>query len=89
MTSCGSTQDTVLADQKLLHTVGSSNLGNQLHNLWVPVPAITTNNQEAIFDTFWNRQKNARDERLAVMRLLENDDLLPQAGAVQLLAVVE
>jgi hypothetical protein len=44
----------MLADQKLLHTVSGSNLGNQLDHLWVPVSPITTNDQEASLDTFWN-----------------------------------
>jgi hypothetical protein len=88
MASCWSTQDTMLADQKLLHAIGSSNLGNQLDNLRVPVSSVTTNDQEASLDTFWDRQKDARNEGLAVMGLLENDDLFPQTRAVKLLAVV-
>jgi hypothetical protein len=54
MASCWSTQDTMLADQKLLYAIGSSNLGYQLDNLRVPVSSITTNDQEASLDTFWN-----------------------------------
>lgn len=54
MTSGRSAQDAMLADEKLLHAVGSSNLGNQLDDLGVPVSPITTNDQEASLDTFWN-----------------------------------
>jgi hypothetical protein len=44
----------MLADEKLLHAVRSSNLGNQLDDLGVPVSSITTNDQEASLDTFRN-----------------------------------
>jgi hypothetical protein len=44
----------MLADQKLLDTVGSSNLGNQLNDLRVPVSSITANDQEASLNTFWD-----------------------------------
>jgi hypothetical protein len=54
MASCRSTQDSMLADQKFLYAICSSNLGNQLDNLGVPVSSITTNDQEASLDTFWN-----------------------------------
>ena len=41
-----SRQDTILADQKLLDPVCSTNLGNELDNFGVPVTAITTNDKE-------------------------------------------
>lgn len=41
---CG--QDAVLADEQLLDTVCGTDLCDQLDDLGVPVPAITTNNQE-------------------------------------------
>lgn len=41
-------QNTVLADQQLLDSVGSTNLGNQLDHLGVPVTAIATNDEEGI-----------------------------------------
>jgi len=85
MGSCRSTQDASLTDQQLLDTVCSSNFGNQLHNLWVPVSSITTNNQEAILDSFWDREEDAGHKGLAIVRLLEDDDLLPQTRAVHLL----
>jgi hypothetical protein len=87
MTGSRSTQDTVLTDQKLLHTVCSSDLCDQLHHFRVPVSSITTNDQEAAFDTFWDGKENAGDERFGVVRLLEDDDLFPQPRAIQLLAL--
>jgi hypothetical protein len=46
MASCGGREDAVLADEELLDAVGSTNLGDQLDNLWVPVPTITTDYEE-------------------------------------------
>lgn len=43
---CG--QNTVLADEKLLDAVCSTNLGNQLNDLGVPEAAIATNDEERI-----------------------------------------
>ncbi len=77
----------MLADQELLNSVGSSNLRNQLNDLWVPVPSVATNNQEAALDTFWDREENAGDERLAVVGFLEDNDFFPQPGAVMVSAV--
>ena len=76
-----STEDTVLADEKLLDTVCGTNLSNQLNDLWVPVTTITTNNQEAVLDTFWNGKEDRGNEGLRVVRLLENHDLLTKTGA--------
>lgn len=72
------TQDPILTDQELLDAICSSNLGNQLHNFWVPVSSITTNDQEAALDTFWDREEDRGDERFTVVFLLEDDDLFPQ-----------
>jgi hypothetical protein len=36
----------ILADQQLLDAVGSTDLGDQLGDLWVPVSAIATNDKE-------------------------------------------
>lgn len=41
---CG--QNAVLADEQLLDTVCGTDLCDQLDDLGVPVPAVTTNNQE-------------------------------------------
>jgi hypothetical protein len=43
ITSCRSAQDAMLPNQKLLNTICSTNLRNQLYNLGVPVSTITAN----------------------------------------------
>jgi hypothetical protein len=89
MASCRSAQNTVLSDQELLDAIRSTDLRNQLHDLGVPVSAITANHQEAAFDAFRDREKDTRDKRLAVMRLLENNNLFPQTRPAQSSACVE
>lgn len=48
MAGGGGGENTILADEKLLDTVGSTNLGNELDDLGVPEATITTNNKEGI-----------------------------------------
>lgn len=62
MASCRCAQDAILSDQKLLNAIGSTDLSGQLNDLWVPVPAITANNQEAPLDAFGDREKDASDK---------------------------
>ena len=50
MASCRRGENAVLADQELLDSVGSTNLGNDLDDLWVPEAAITTNNKERVLE---------------------------------------
>lgn len=38
-------EDAILADQQLLDSIGGTNLGNQLSNLWVPVATVTSNDE--------------------------------------------
>lgn len=83
MTGSRCAQDAILADQQLLDTICSTDLGNQLHNLWIPVSSITTNDQEAVLDTLWDRKQNRSDERFAIVWLLENHDFLSQTRAVR------
>lgn len=45
MAGCRSGKNSILADHELLDTIGSTNLGNQLNNLGVPVSAIATNDK--------------------------------------------
>lgn len=45
---CRGRQDAILADQELLDTVGSTDLGDQLDDLGVPEPAITADNEERV-----------------------------------------
>lgn len=82
-----SRKDTVLADEKLLDTVCGTNLGNQLNDLWVPVASITTDDQEGVLNTFWNREEDGGNERLGVVLLLEHNDLLTKTRATGALAI--
>lgn len=74
----GGTHDTILADQQLLDTVGSGDLGDLVDHFVVVVTAITTNDEERVLDTLWNGQENARNEGFGVVGLLEDLDLLAE-----------
>lgn len=76
-------QNTSLTDQKLLDTVGGSNLCDQLNDLWVPVSSIASNDQEAVLHALGNGEQDAGDERFAVVGFLEYNDLLPQTRTVK------
>ena len=41
-------ENAILADEKLLDAIGSANLGNQLDDLGVPIPAIASNDKEGV-----------------------------------------
>lgn len=45
MAGSGSREDTVLADDELLDAVCSTNLGNELDNLRVPVATVATDDE--------------------------------------------
>ena len=77
---CG--EDTILTDQELLHAVCRANLCDNLGDLWVPVPAITANDEEGVLCAFWDGLDNRSDEVLGVVLLLEDLDLLAKARAV-------
>ena len=53
-----------------------------MRNLWVPVSAITTNDQERAINAFWDGKEDRSDEVLGVVVLLEDFDLLTKTGAV-------
>ena len=72
-------QYTILPNQKLLDPVCSTNLGDQLHHFRVIVSSISPYNKEASFCTFRDGEEDAGDERLAVVRLLEDGDLLSKS----------
>ena len=74
----GGTQNTILAHQQLLDTVGGADLGNLGNYLGVVVATITTNDEESVLGTFGNRKKNTGDEGLGVMGLLKDLDLLAE-----------
>ena len=82
MASCRCAHNAILTDQKLLDSICSSNLSDQLNDLWVPESSISANDQKASFGTFWDGKQNASDERFTVVWLLEDGDLFPQAGSV-------
>jgi hypothetical protein len=46
--------DAILADQELLDAIGSADLGNGLSDLWIPVAAVTTDDEERVLDAFRN-----------------------------------
>lgn len=104
MASSGSRKDTVLADDELLDAVCSTNLGNKLDNLGVPVATVATDDEIRAYqwvrswfvlccivkqecmhtlNTFRDGQQNAGDEGLAVVRLLEDGDLLSKTRAIE------
>lgn len=72
-------QYTILPNQQLLDPVCSTNLGDQLHHFRVVVSSISSYNKEASFCTFRDGEEDAGDKRLAVVRLLEDGDLLSKS----------
>ena len=79
MTGGGGAKNAIVTDQKLLNSIRGSDLCDELHNFRVPVSAITTNNQERVFNSFGNGEEDGGDEGLAVVILLENLDLLAKS----------
>lgn len=47
-------ENAILADYELLDAVCSTNLSNQLCDFWVPVAAITTNDEGRSSNAFWD-----------------------------------
>lgn len=82
---CGCTHDAILTEDKLLDTVCRTDLNDQLHDLGIPVSAISTNDQEAAVDSLWNGEQDAGDEGFAVVFTLEGLDLLAETGRARLL----
>jgi hypothetical protein len=75
-------QNSVLSDQQLLDAIRSSDLGDYLHDLLVVVTSVTADDQERIPSSLGDALQQGRNEVLGVVRLLENDDLLAETGAV-------
>lgn len=71
MAGSGGGQNAILSDQELLDTIGSTNLGNQLDNLWVVVATVAANDEECAISTLGYREQNSCDKGLAVVWLLE------------------
>lgn len=64
MAGRGRAHDAILADQQLLDTVRSTNLGNGLGDFRVPVAAITAHDEERALDTLGDGLEDAGDKRL-------------------------
>lgn len=88
MAGCWCTENAVLTDQELLDAVCGTNLCNHLSDLWVPVAAITTNDEERILDALGDGEEDTGDERLRVVLLLEDLDLLAESRTVQMLVKI-
>lgn len=78
-------KNAILSDQELLDAIGGTDLGNLGDHLRVVVTAITTNDEERVFDTLGDRQQNAGNEGFGVMGLLEDLDLLAKTRTETLL----
>ena len=52
MAGSRSAQNAILSDHQFLNTIRGTNLGDQLHDLGVPVSSIPTNDQKAAIDAF-------------------------------------
>ena len=74
-----------MADDELLDAICSSDLSNQLDNLWVLVTSVTSDDNGGVLNTLWNGQQNAGNERLGIVSLLETDDLLAKTRSSWLL----
>src|ERR1700722_2391367 len=85
MTSSWCAENAILSIYQLLDAICSTNLGNQLHYLWIVIASITTNDQEGPLHAFWDREQDRCSERLRVMRLLKDGDLLAQARGARFL----
>lgn len=80
MTGSRSGKNAVLADQELLDTIGSTDLGNQLNDFGVVEATIAADDEESTLGTLWYGEEDGCDESLAVVWLLENGDLLTKTG---------
>lgn len=81
MTGSRRTEDTILTDQQLLDAVGRTDLGNLLCDFRVPVTPVTADDEESAICALGNRLEDAGDERLGVVLLLEDLDLLAKTRA--------
>jgi hypothetical protein len=62
MRSSRCTQNAIVSNNKLFDPVCSSNLRNDLGDLWVPESAITANNQCASLNAFGDGEEGCCDE---------------------------
>jgi hypothetical protein len=75
-------ENAIVADDELLDSIGRSDLSDQLGYFWIPVATISSNDECAALNAFRYGQKDAGDERLAVVWLLKDLDLLSKTRAV-------
>lgn len=78
MAGSGGTENAILTDQELLDAICCADLSNQLGDLRIPVTSVAANDEERALNTLRDRLEDAGDERLRVVRLLENLDLLAE-----------
>lgn len=76
-----------MSKDQLLDAVRSTDLDDQLHHLGVVISAISTNDEKAAIDALGDGKQTTGDEGFAVMRLLEDLDLLTKTGAVDAMLV--
>lgn len=77
----GGGHDAILADEELLHAVGRSDLCNDLGDLGVVETAITTDDEGSALSALGDGLEDGSNEVLGVVGLLEDLDLLAEAGA--------
>lgn len=77
------TEDPVLANNQLLHSIGGTDLGDLLDGVRVVVTTVATDDEESVLGAFGDGEESAGDEGLGVVLLLEDLDLLSQARAGQ------
>lgn len=82
MTCSRSAHYTILTEHHLLDAISSTDFDNELHDLWVPISAISANDKGAVLCSFRYGLEDAGDEGLGVVWLLENLDLLPEARTI-------
>jgi hypothetical protein len=75
-----------LTDEKLLHTIGSANLGDFLDDVGVVVAAIATDDEKGVLSALGDGEDDAGNKRLGIVLLLEDFDLFAQTRAAETLA---
>ena len=58
MTGSRSAEDAILANDKFLDTIRSTNLCNQLNDFGIPETSISSNDQDGSLSTLWNGEKD-------------------------------
>ena len=83
MACCWGAENPILSDQKLLHSICSANLGDQLRDLRIVEASISTDDEETTFCAFGDGEEDAGDEGLAIVWLLKDGDLFTEARPAQ------